>query len=537
MTFQKNILFSILFIFLFQFSFAQRASKAKTKTLTADEAKAVKKDAGGMFSSEDYKNALVAYLELIKTKPQDLEYNYRTGVSYVLSNSIKSKAIPFLEFASQGKDAKKDASFYLGIAYMNDNRWDDAVKAFNNYKAAGSPKLVAKDAMPVERLLEMCKNGKELTQHSIDIKFDNMGKYINSPFEDYSPYVSADERTMVYSSRRKGNLGGMIAEEGVYTADVYWTSMRDSGGWNKGKSVGATLNTDWDEETTAISPDGQCMFLYFDNMDVFGDLGVAMLKGKNWQKPMMMSDKINTKAIESGGCMSNDGNTFFFASEKKETTGGSDLWVTKRQGEGEWGVAQNLGSVVNTRYDEIAPFIALDGKTLFFSSKGHNSMGGFDIFKTVYDSASAKWSKPVNVGYPLNTADDEYSFCLSGNGRTGYVAAVRPEGLGDKDIYKVTFNEQSVYPFESLVSGYVTSGSGTKPELRQVSLINKSDKKVVALYKPYFISNHYVLTARPGNYTLKVEGYGFQPIEEEITIAESESPSDVVKDFTVTVAK
>jgi YHS domain-containing protein len=331
-------------------------------------------------------------------------------------------------------------------------------------------------------------------------------------------------------------MGGVMEDVGNYPADVYWTAWKDTG-WAKGKSAGALVNTENDEESVGITSDGQCMFLYFDNMDYFGDIGVSMLKSKNWQKPLMMSDKINTKSIESGGSMSNDGNTFFFASERKEGSGGSDIWVSKREGEGEWSVAQNLGNLINTKYDEVSPFLAMDGKTLFFCSKGHNSIGGFDIFKTVYDSATGKWGKPENVGYPLNTADDELSFCISGNGHHAYISAVRPEGLGDKDIYRVTFNEPTVYPFTSLISGNVIASSGPKSELRGVTLMNKSDKKVVAVYKPYFVSNHYVLAARPGNYILRVEGYGFKPIEEEITIAESDSPADVVKDFTVTVSK
>jgi hypothetical protein len=532
----KRTFLAILFVFFFAgLSSAQRASKAKAKTLTADEARGVKKDAAGMMAEEDYKNALDAYLELLKTKPLDPDFNLRAGICYVLSNSIKSKGIPYLETAAKAKDAKKDVQYYLGMAYMNDNRWDDAIKAFNAYKASGNAKLVSKELLPADRMIEMCNNGKELTQHPVDVKFDNMGKTINSITEDYYPFVSADERMLVFTSRRKGNMGGMIEGMGMFTADVYQTTFRDSGGWQKAKSVGALVNTDWDEETTSLSCDGMCMFLYFDNNDVFGDIGVSMLKGKNWQKALLMSDAINTKLVESGGCVTNDNSTFFFAAERKESVGGSDIWMTTRQGDGgDWGAPQNLGTVVNTKYDEMSPFMALDGKTLFFVSKGHNSMGGFDIFKTVFDSTSGKWGKPVNLGYPLNTADDELTFSMSGNGKHVYVSVVRPEGLGDKDIYKVTINDTNVYRPVTLVSGNVNATSGSKPELRQVTLMTKPDKKVIGKYKPYFMSNHYVLAAAaPGDYILRVEGYGFQPIEENITVGDS----DFVKDFTVTISK
>ena len=291
MILKKQILLALSFFLVANIAVAQRASKAKTKTLSPDEAKAVNKDAGGMFDDEDYSDALNAYQQLIKTKPQSFEYNLRLGICYLLSNSIKAKGIQYLEFASKMKEAKKDVQYYLGMAYMNANRWDDAVKAFNDYKAGGSPKLVNKDFLPVERMLEMCANGKELTAHPIDIKFDDMGKNVNSPYEDYNPYISADGKTLVYTSRRKGNMGGMILGKGLYTADVYWTFWKDTV-WAKAKSVGVGINTDWDEETTGLTPDGQCMFLYFDNMEVFGDIAMSSLFFLFWLFVFLMSDKI-----------------------------------------------------------------------------------------------------------------------------------------------------------------------------------------------------------------------------------------------------
>jgi len=164
-------------------------------------------------------------------------------------------------------------------------------------------------------------------------------------------------------------------------------------------------------------------------------------------------------------------------------------------------------------------------------------MGGFDIFYSRYDSGTAKWSAPKNLGYPLNNSDDQTSFSMTGNEQIAYVAAVREGGLGDKDIYKVTFNDTATHPFQALISGVVSSPNGAKVELRQVSLLSKPDKKVLCVYKPYFMSNEYVLNGFPGEYFLKVEGYGFPVIEEEIKIEEAFPPVDLVKNFSVDVAK
>ncbi len=519
-------------LFTWQNGFAQRA---KTHTLTSDEAKLVKKDANGAFTSGDFNSALTSYKDLVKSAADNAEYNYRYGVCLLQTNSIKSKAVEYLEKASKAKDAKKDVWYYLGMAYMNANKWDEAITSFNASKTNNVIKP-SKEFLPVDRMIEMCNNGKEITAHPIDVKFENMTKILNTPFEEYNPLVSADGKTLVFTSRRKGNMGGFIAELGVYTADVFSCQWRDTV-WAKGRSVGATVNSDWDEECVGMTHDGNQLIIYFDNMEFFGDLGISMLKGRNWQKPIMMSPVINGKSVEGSGCLSNDGQVLYFSSDRKEGQGMSDLWFCIRQSTGEWSAPQNLGNTINTKYDETDPYISIDGKTLYFCSKGHNSMGGFDIFYSSFDSATSKWGEPKNLGYPINTADDETSFSMTGNGRTAYVAAVRPEGLGDRDVYKVTFNDTSTHPFRSLISGVVSSTTGAKVELRQVSLLSKPDKKVLSVYKPYFMSNQYVLGTAPGEYFLKVEGYGFLPIEQEIKIENAFPPADLVKNFSVEVSK
>jgi hypothetical protein len=531
----KRTVSAILFSGILFSMLTANAQRAKTHTLTADEAKLVKKDANGAFTSGDFNSALPSYKDLVKSSGENPEYNYRYGVCLLNTNSVKSKAVDPLEKASKAASTKKDVWYYLGMAYMNANRWDDAINAFNTSKTNNILKPT-KDFLDVSRMIEMCNNGKELAAKPIDVKFENMTKIINTPFEEYNPMISADGKTLAFTSRRKGNMGGFIPELGVYTADLFVSTWRDTI-WAKAKSLGATVNSDWDEETVGMTHDGNQLILYFDNMEFFGDLGVSMAKGRNWQKPIMMSPTINGKSIEGSGCLSNDGQVLYFSSDRKDGQGMSDIWFCIRQTTGEWSTPQNLGPTVNTKYEETDPYISLDGHTLYFCSKGHNSMGGFDIFSTTYDSGTAKWSQPKNLGFPINDADDQISFSMTGNERTAYVAAVREEGLGDKDIYKITFNDTSTHAFHALISGIVTSPNGAKVELRQVSLLSKPDKKVLCVYKPYFMSNEYVLSGSPGEYFLKVEGYGFPVIEEEIKIDDAFPPADFTKNFSVDVAK
>jgi hypothetical protein len=313
--------------------------------------------------------------------------------------------------------------------------------------------------------------------------------------------------------------------------------LKDSGGWNKGRTAGANINTDWDEETVGFTHDGDGLLIYFDNADAYGDLGIAVLKGKSIQRYVLLGTTVNSKALEGGATITVDGSTIYFASERKDGSGASDIWTSKRQTNAEWGPATNLGNTINTKYAEDGPYISIDGLTLYFSSKGHNSMGGFDVFYTQLDTVSGTWSKPQNLGYPLNTTDDNIFYSMTADGRTAYVAAVRPEGMGDKDIYKVTFNDESHHPFLNVISGAVISSTGSsRVEVTSVTLLTK-DRKPVMTYKASMFSNQYILAAKPGEYIITVEGFGFPPKEEEITVENTSPPLITVKNFTVVVSK
>ncbi|MCX6292611.1 MAG: hypothetical protein NT126_12750 [Bacteroidetes bacterium] len=512
------------------------AQRTKTQhTLTADEAKAVKKDAATLFNTENYNGALKGYLELIKTDPNNAEINFRLGYCYLMTNGNRAKALEYFDAAAKSKNPRKESMYFFGLAYMYAERWDDAINAFEVYKGGTHSKPV-KDFPDAERQEEMCETAKELTAHPLKVTFENLGKGINSSYDDYNPFVSADGKTLVFSSRRKGNMGGFIEDLGMYSADVFWTNWKDTT-WSKAKSVGAALNSEWDEESVNLSADGNTIIAYFDNSEGTGDLAYATLKGKTWQKSTLFSPVINSKEIESAGSISLDGSTLYFASERKDSKGKSDLYMSKRKENGDWGTPANLGAAINTKYDEDAPFISMDGKTLYFSSKGHNSMGGYDVFRSVYDESSGSWSEPVNIGYPVNNADDNLFFSMTGDQRTAYVAAWREGGWGDRDIYRITYQDTTDHPFLSLISGTVASETNAKVEVTKATLTSKSDPSVSMTYKPFSPGNEFVLSAKPGSYELSVEGYNFSPYKEEITISNEFPPVNITKKITVKTGK
>ncbi len=525
----------LLIVFLLDATSAT-AQRAKTHTMTTGEAKEVKKDANTLFGSANYNAALKGYLELVKTDPNNAEFNYRIGYCYLVTNVDKKKALSYLETASsKDKTPRKEMSYFYGVAYMYLDRWDDAIKSFDDYKTSTHSKPV-KDFPAVERQIEMCTNAKELAAHPLNVTFENLGKAINSPFQDYNPFMSADGKSLVFTSRRKGNMGGFIEELGMYSADVFFSTWKDTA-WTKAKSVGAGVNSEWDEESVGLSADGNQVMLYLDNLEAFGDLAAATLKGKTWQKYVLLGLPVNTKNPETAACMTLDGSTIYFASERKDAIGGSDIYMTKRKEGGEWGPVVNLGATINTKEDEDAPFISMDGKTLYFSSKGHMTMGGFDVFRSTFNESSGTWSKPENIGYPVNTTDDDLFFSMTGDQRHACVSALREGGFGDKDIYKITYNDTIDHPFLTLFSGKITPSAGGKVELTKATLTSKSGDQGAMIYKPTSPDNEFLFAAKPGTYSLSIEGYNFQTYKEDITIENEFPPKQIFKTISVTSGK
>lgn len=512
--------------------YAQKTKAAHV--LTSDEAKIVKKDAGTMFASEDYKGALDSYRELVKSDPGNSEYNYRLGVCILRTTAEKTAALPLLLRHSNAKDAKKDIDFYLGLAYMHSLEWDNAVEAFQNYKIKSGGKAV-KGFPGIDRLIEMCANGKELCTKPLNVKFENPGKAINTSFEEYNPFISADGKSLFFSSRRRGNIGGFIEDLGIYTSDMYWSQWRDTI-WTKPKSFGGLVNGEWDEELVGMSPAGDQALIYFDNMEYFADIGYSQLKGKSWQKPSMFSQEINSKQYEGAACISNDGKTMYFSSQRKEGLGGSDIWKASLDPNGHWTNITNAGPEINTPYDDDFPNLSLDGKTLYFASKGHNSMGDYDLFKADWDPAGGNWKKAVNMGYPINDADDNHTISITGDGRFAYIASCRKEGMGNQDIWRVEFTDTSSHPFRSLINGKVVSETGTRVVLSKVQLEDMQTLEMTE-FSPAGSGNTFVLAAKPGTYKLTVEGTNFVTKTVEFSIEDTFPPAPVNQDVIVTPAR
>jgi len=388
-----------------------------------------------------YGDALELYLQANKFNPNNALLNYKIGVCY-LNSSWKQRALESLEKAYKlNPNVGENINYYLGRAYQLSMEWDKAIKEFQLYRPLIKPED-AESLKDTDRKISECRLGIELVKTPTLVFIDNIGPEINSPFADYAPVISADEAVMMFTSRRSSTSGGGIdPNDQQYYEDIY-ISTNEGTKWNPAKNMGKPVNSDnRHDATVALSADGQKLFIYLDDVARgSGNIYECEQKGAFWAKPDNLNDNINSKYHESSASITADGNTLFFVSNREGGFGEHDIykciWDPKKQ---KWGIAENLGPTVNTPMGEHGVYIHPDGKTLFFSSEGQKTIGGYDIFKTVWDEKKKKWSTPENMGFPINSPDDDIDFVLSASGKHAYYSAFKPEGFGEKDIYLITF--------------------------------------------------------------------------------------------------
>ncbi|MDP1747484.1 MAG: OmpA family protein, partial [Bacteroidota bacterium] len=238
-----------------------------------------------------------------------------------------------------------------------------------------------------------------------------------------------------------------------------------------------------------------------------------------WSSPEKLNKNINTKGWEPSAFLSADGNTLYFTSNRKGGFGGRDLYKSNKLPNGEWAMASNLGSTINTPYDEDAPFIHPDGVTLYFSSNGHKTMGGFDIFSSML-STQNEWTKPANIGYPINSTDDDIYYAVSPDNKRAYYSSFKAGGIGEKDNYLITFFEYVESPL-TLLKGTVTDPYGKVPKTVEITVTDNETGKIAGIYHPNSKTGEYLFILPPGknyNVTYEAEGYLFHSENMDVLI-------------------
>jgi outer membrane protein OmpA-like peptidoglycan-associated protein len=412
-------------------------------------------DAEFFLSEEFYRDALFSFQKVYKEGYQDnANINYRIGICYLGIEGEKTKAIPYLEKAVKNVSEKwvegnhkeihapNDAWLYLGNAYRINQELDKAINAYTNY----IDKISAKDALAAKytsQQIESCKRAKAVLQKPEAINFKNLGTLYNTGLNNYNTVVSGDGSTMAF-----------MGEQKFYNA-IYFVQKVGSN-WTNPVNITSQIQSDGDQHVTGLSFDGRKMYLaQISESDA--DIMESDFASRMWSKSRNIGKPINTKYFESHASPSPDGNTLFFTSNRNESIGGMDIFYSQKDAAGNWQEPVNIGPVINTELNEETPFMGPDGKTLYFSSQGHESIGGYDIFYSVR-ADDGSWSKPLALSYPLNTTDDDLFFAPAPDGPAGYLTRFVPGGYGSGDIYLV---EYGVPETTAEITSETTTETGT----------------------------------------------------------------------------
>ncbi|MCG8474024.1 MAG: OmpA family protein [Cytophagales bacterium] len=377
--------------------------------------------------------------------PENAKANYKTGELY-LETSNKGNALPFL---LKTQELDPDYTFHLayqiGSAYHYAFQFEEGIQYYNLYlkKLEQNPKYRGKNKVPkeeVQQKIEQCKNGIKFKKHQGNYKIVKVSDVLNSLWSDYAPTLNADENILVFTSRRdEDNLSPDVdLSDGFYFEEIF-ISRKEGGAWSSPENIGEAINTKAHDSNLSLSADGKTLYIYKSDKGS-GDIYYSERQADNkWSEPKSIdkSGKINTRYSENSMTISPDGNTLIFSSDRPNSIGGLDLFITHKDKKGDWKRPTNLGDVINTRYDDDSPFLDFDGKTLYFSSRGHDGMGGFDMYRSEYDSLTNEWSKPINLGLPVNTPDNDSYFVTSKDGKRGYFSSARENGLGYEDLYMI----------------------------------------------------------------------------------------------------
>lgn len=355
----------------------------------------------------------------------------------------------------------------------------------------------------------------------------NLGDNINTAYDEYAPIISADGEVMIFTSRKALlkeeidlNMQGMENVYISYYNDMTWK-------WGRPQLLEETVNQPGrNNSAIALSNDGQRMLLYRGDPD--GNIYESYLEGEHWTEPVKLPKPINTKKHESSASLGPDGRTIYFVSNRRGGKGGSDIWVCRQALGGGWGEAENLGSVINTPENEEGVFIHPDGKTLYFSSKGHNAYGGYDIFKSVYENG--RWSTPQNMGDSINTPGDELFYCITADGKTGYYSSARPGGLGRKDIYEVYYKNKASESKLTLLKGVVIDSDSFEPVSADIEIYDNDKEELITIVKSNSATGKYLVSLPAGkNYGLVVKKKGYLFFSENYDIPVSAAFKEVYK--------
>lgn len=477
-------------------------------------------------------HAETLFEEALVLAPEDGALNAAMGLCQ-LNGPHRQKALPYLMKAHEASPEEGRLMFLAAYALQLNAQWDEAIALYEQYRAkhgSNDPEPLYNSA---DKRTRECRYGKLAMASPTNAVVRNMGPSINSQFADYGPLITADGRSMFFTSRRPSEMNSKVNKATQeHFEDIYSASLLGAD-WSKADLMSEPVNTPENDASVGLFNDGRTMVIYRD-VQGSGDMYESERRNGTWSEPRAFGPNVNTPGHESSAWYSFDRKWLFFVSDRvDDNLGGQDIFRSKwDEIAREWGPAENLGPNVNTAEDEDGVFVHPDGRTIYFSSKGHNSIGGFDIFRSTLENG--QWSPAESLGWPINSPDDDLFFVLTADGRTGYFSSYRANGMGEDDIYSVSFAEEAprderlvsasggavaAEPGTVLLSGKVKSFRMLDGLEASIELMDLEDASLVATFDTDGASGDF-LVAVPGGreYAMFVKASGYLVHSENISV-------------------
>ncbi|MCP4521128.1 MAG: OmpA family protein [Cytophagales bacterium] len=397
-----------------------------------------------VFNSGAPKDALELYQQAALINEKNVKAQFMIGRCYLKSTTEKAKSVTYFHEANKlDPTISTRILYFIAEGYRFGYEFEKAKQYYSQYldmlegdESCCPGENIPKRIRKTKKKIIECDNAQQYVNSPVNAIITNLGA-INSEFDDYAPTLSADGKTMYLTSRR-GVSGDLKDVDNLYYENIY-VSKLVNGKWTKPEKMGETINhKDAHGSTIGLSPDGNLLYIY--TIEGNGNINISKRKKGEWKRPKPFSE-INTQHQETTVFETSDGSKLFFSSNKPGGNGRLDIYMCTKVKKNKWSDPKPLSDVINTDYDEEGAVFDVNTNTLYFSSRGHNSMGGYDVFRSVYNSQNDTWSKPVNLGYPVNSSDDDLFFILSSDGQLAYYASFKDDSKGGLDLYSVKLIE------------------------------------------------------------------------------------------------
>jgi outer membrane protein OmpA-like peptidoglycan-associated protein/tetratricopeptide (TPR) repeat protein len=507
----------------------------------------------GHLAYQEYRKAVPYLEEANKLNPENIMTCFQLSVSlYEIGRRKRALELMELVVKSNPELDSRVPLLYARMLHSN-QRYEEAIIRYREIAAKLKPTddLQKKLALYVNQ----CINGIRYQTDKADATLQNLGPTINTEYPEYAPVISSDESILLFTSRRPGNFGTLDAK-GQYFEDIYLSENGVAGaGWKPCKNLGEGINSNGNDACVSLSADGQTIFLF--SQENQGKLYSARFDGNQIGNLTAFGPSVNTRHYEPSICVSADRKVYIFSSDKPGGLGGLDLYYLYRKPDGTFTPPMNMGPTINTAQDEDSPFLHPDGVTLYFASRGHTSMGGYDIFRTKWKVDGGALAPIENLGSPVNTPDEEPYFVLSASGEHGYISSSRDEGMGDYDLYRVSFKRSSVAPVAlqqevrptldlnlgqintvlpslpvTLIKGTVKDAVTLQPLASDIIVVDNAKGDTVSELNSNASNGKYIVTLPAGrNYGLRVLASGYLFYSENFDVRDTTAYQEVVRDI------